>query len=369
MDIQKLKKAIALRHTLHDNPELSGEEVITKKLLMDFIYENTSLEVFDRGKWFYAVHHEGDDLETIAFRADFDAIMDSDGCPFHGCGHDGHSATLAGFALTLEGEKIGKNIVLLFQFGEENGSGALECKEIFNEIKIDRIYGQHNIPGMKANTLFVKKGTMMYASKGMSIKLTGKQSHASQPENGVNPAYLIAELINFVKPLMRDYGYNDYELANLKDVTLATVVNIQLGEKAFGVSPAYGELNLTIRSELKEDLKTLEESLEDYVNRRCEKFGMTYEIEFFDVFPVTANDSDLVDKFIELIEPTEFDLELLAVAMRGSEDFGWYSDYAPSLFFFIGVGEEYPSIHTELYEFPDELIETGVDVFNLIARS
>ena len=141
------------------------------------------------------------------------------------------------------------------------------------------------------------------------------------------------------------------------------------GEKAFGVSPAYGELNLTIRSELKEDLKTLEESLEDYVNRRCEKFGMTYEIEFFDVFPVTANDSDLVDKFIELIEPTEFDLELLNEAMRGSEDFGWYSDYAPSLFFFIGVGEEYPSIHTELYEFPDELIETGVDVFNLIARS
>lgn len=369
MDINKLKKAIALRHTLHDNPELSGEEVITKKLLMDFISENTTMEVFDRGRWFYAVHHEGDDLETIAFRADFDAIMDSEGCAFHGCGHDGHSATLAGFALTLEGEKLDKNIVLLFQFGEENGSGALECREIFNEVKIDRIYGQHNMPGYKANTIFVKKGTMMYASKGMSIMLTGKQSHASQPENGVNPAYLIGELIRFVKPLSKDYGYNDYELANLTDVTLATIVNLQLGEKAFGVSPAYGEINLTIRSAKKEDLKMLEESLEDFVRRRCEKYGMTYEIEFFDVFPVTSNDEELVDRFIETIEPSEFELVVMDDALRGSEDFGWYGEIKPAMFFFIGSGEDFPSIHTEDYEFQDELIETGVDVFNLIARS
>lgn len=369
MELEKLKKAIALRHKLHEHPELSGEEVITKKILMDFIYENTSLQVFDKGKWFYAIHHEGEDLETIAFRADFDGILNSEGCAFHGCGHDGHSATLAGFALTLEGEKVGKNIVLLFQFGEENGSGALECREIFNEIKIDRIYGQHNFPGLKANTIYVKKGTMMYASKGMSIMLTGKQSHASQPENGVNPAYLIGELIGFVKPLAKDYGFNDYELANLSDVTLATIINIQLGEKVFGVSPAYGEINITIRSAKKEDIKLLEESIEDFIKRRCDKYKMTYEIEFFDVFPVTVNDSDLVDRLFETIEHTEFEIETLSDAIRGSEDFGWYGEYAPSLFFFIGAGEDYPSIHTEAYEFQDELIETGVDVFNLIARA
>ena len=157
MDINSLKKAINLRQELHKHPEISGEEVITKKILMEFLSENTTLELFDRGKWFYALHFEGEDLETIAFRADFDAILDSSGRPFHGCGHDGHSAILSGFALTLEGQKLGKNIVLLYQFGEEDGSGAIECREVFNEMKIHRIYGLHNMPGYKANTLYTKK--------------------------------------------------------------------------------------------------------------------------------------------------------------------------------------------------------------------
>lgn len=162
--------SIDLRRKLHENPEVSGKEVITKKILMDFLSENTTLELFDRGKWFYALHFEGENLETIAFRADFDAILDSQGCPFYGCGHDGHSATLSGFGLSLEGQILGKNVVLLYQFGEEDGSGAKVCREIFKEIKIDRIYGLYNSPGLKKHTVYTKKKTMMYASKGMTIK-------------------------------------------------------------------------------------------------------------------------------------------------------------------------------------------------------
>lgn len=368
MDINSLKKAINLRQELHKHPEISGEEVITKKILMEFLSENTTLELFDRGKWFYALHFEGEDLETIAFRADFDAILDSSGRPFHGCGHDGHSAILSGFALTLEGQKLGKNIVLLYQFGEEDGSGAIECREVFNEMKIHRIYGLHNMPGYKANTIYTKKGTMMFASKGMTIKLTGTQSHASQPELGSNPAYLIGELTEIVKPLSNHYGHKYYELANLEDSTFATVINIDVGNKTFGVSPSFGEISFTIRSAMKEDLKLLEESLEEYVKIRCEKYKMEYSIEFADVFPVTANDEELVDRFVETIGKSEFELEIMDEALRGSEDFGWYSEYAPSLFFFVGSGEDRPSIHSEDYEFLDELIETGVDVFNLIAR-
>ncbi len=368
MDINALEKAINLRRKLHDNPEISGEEVITKKILMDFLAENTTLELFDRGKWFYALHFEGENLETIAFRADFDAILDSQGCPFHGCGHDGHSATLSGFGLSLEGQTLGKNVVLLYQFGEEDGSGAKVCREIFKEIKIDRIYGLHNSPGLKAHTLYTKKGTMMFASKGMTIKLSGVQSHASQPELGINPAYLIGEIIEIVKPLSEYRGHENFKLAELKDATFSTIVNIDLGNKAFGVSPSSGEISMTIRSALEKDLKSLGNSLEEYIKERCEDLKMNYSIEFADEFPVTANDEKLVDRFINTLKETDFKVEILEEALRGSEDFGWYSEFAPSLFFFVGSGENHPAIHSEEYEFLDELIETGVDVFNLIAR-
>lgn len=368
MDINALEKAINLRRKLHDNPEISGKEVITKKILMDFLAENTTLELFDRGKWFYALHFEGENLETIAFRADFDAILDSQGCPFHGCGHDGHSATLSGFGLSLEGQTLGKNVVLLYQFGEEDGSGAKVCREIFKEIKIDRIYGLHNSPGLKAHTLYTKKGTMMFASKGMTIKLSGVQSHASQPELGINPAYLIGEIIEIVKPLSEYRGHENYKLAELKDATFSTIVNIDLGNKAFGVSPSSGEISMTIRSALEKDLKSLENSLEEYIKNRCKDLKMDYSIEFADEFPVTANDEKLVDRFINTLKETDLKVEILEEALRGSEDFGWYSEFAPSLFFFVGSGENHPAIHSEEYEFLDELIETGVDVFNLIAK-
>jgi len=68
-------KTLKLRHQLHQCPELSGEEVETKRKLKKFLRENTSLEIVDRGLWFYAKYTPEKPTEKkIAFRADFDAI-------------------------------------------------------------------------------------------------------------------------------------------------------------------------------------------------------------------------------------------------------------------------------------------------------
>ena len=60
----------------------------------------------------------------IAFRADFDAVVCQDGCAHHLCGHDGHSAILAGLALALEGIATSRDVYLIFQPAEETGQGA-----------------------------------------------------------------------------------------------------------------------------------------------------------------------------------------------------------------------------------------------------
>jgi len=137
MDETTLDKILALRKELHSSAEPSGKERQTKEILQRFLRENTSLQLTDKGKWFFAVHREGDFLPNIAFRADMDALPLPSGGASHLCGHDGHSATLAGLSLFLEGKTLGKNIYLLFQHAEETGRGGADCRPFIGDNKID----------------------------------------------------------------------------------------------------------------------------------------------------------------------------------------------------------------------------------------
>ena len=80
MKKENYQLAEALRHELHQHPELSYHETWTKQHLMDFLKEHTSLELHDGGKYFYAVYRAPSDCaaagdkKAIAFRADFDAL-------------------------------------------------------------------------------------------------------------------------------------------------------------------------------------------------------------------------------------------------------------------------------------------------------
>ena len=98
--------ALALRARLHEIPEASGCEVMTKQLLMDDLKD--VCEVHDCGKWFYAAHREEEAESSLCFRADMDAVSGGDGNVYHGCGHDGHMSVMAALAHELAGRQVGK---------------------------------------------------------------------------------------------------------------------------------------------------------------------------------------------------------------------------------------------------------------------
>ena len=87
MNGEILDKVVALRHMLHQHPELSGQERETKRMLMAFLRENSTLQLNDMGKWFYAEYHpaNGKSRGSIAFRADFDAIKVLEETPLPYC--------------------------------------------------------------------------------------------------------------------------------------------------------------------------------------------------------------------------------------------------------------------------------------------
>lgn len=347
-----LEKCILLRKKLHNTPEFSGKEIKTKQILMDFIGNNTTMEIHDCGKWFYAVHRETFAQRTLAFRGDFDGVSSESGEAKHLCGHDGHSAILCGLALELEGEICGKNIILIFQYGEETGEGAMSCVSVIKKEKIEKIYGLHNIPGYPKGCILLKEGTFACASMGLEITFLGTPSHAAYPEAGKNPAYAVADLIKAMEV---------YEKPQQgKPMILCTIIGSRIGEKAFGVAASKGEVWMTIRSEREEDLKRLKNKIKCLIKEKSEKYGLDNEMKEMDVFPETANDARSLETVEKCCQYYQWERQKIYEPFRWSEDFGWYQKETHGIFLGLGSGEDHPQLHTSKYEFPDEIMEQGI---------
>lgn len=316
MEKENLEKAIMLRHELHKLAEPSGKEVKTRKYLMDFLIENTSLEITCKGPWFYAKYDAGNPDNAVGFRSDFDAtsIDETIDLPCasakrgvsHKCGHDGHAATLAAFAIEVDRIGSDRDIYFIFQHAEETGNGAKIASDIVSEANIKEMYAFHNYQGIPFGEIGIKEGTVCFASMGIIIKFSGVSSHASEPEKGINPAYVIANIIR-----------------SLDKVALATVVKVEVGEEAFGVSAHEGKLLITIRAENGDELSELKEEIVKRVEEESNKYGLKHYIEYSDVFPETSNNALIVEKIKCIAEVNGYTVKCMD-ALKTSEDYGHF---------------------------------------------
>ncbi len=376
MNEKNLNLITELRHELHAHAELSGQELNTKKLLMDFISRNTSLEVVDKGRWFYAHLAESDPVVTlkrpIVFRAEMDALPMREKLDLsyaslnpeaaHKCGHDGHCAALAGLALELE-ERAGtweRDIYLIFQHAEEIGAGGEECAALLKETDAEYVYAFHNWSGFPEHEVVVRSGIVQCASKGFTICMEGTPSHASEPEHGRNPSAALAELVLTLQEEVDEPGY--------KGMVMATVVNVVIGSKDFGISASSGEVSLTLRAEHDRDLIMLEEEIRERAEILADEQGLKVFYEECDIFPETVNNAAAAEHVRNAAEKLGLDVSDLKETIRGSEDFGYYLKECPGAIFYIGNGSAYPQLHTSEYDFNDRILGTAVDMFlNLIS--
>ncbi|MDR2650579.1 MAG: amidohydrolase [Clostridiales bacterium] len=371
MNKKNLELALELRRELHAHPELAGEEVWTKKRLMDFLSAHTSLEIRDRGLWFYAVYHsKSANPKKIAFRADFDALpMDETiSLPYgsqipgvsHKCGHDGHSAILAALAMEIDQDGSENDVYFVFQHGEEIGIGGPEASAVIAENGIEEIYAMHNCPDIEENLVVLKDGAMYCASKGMIIYMHGAPTHASTPELGKNPALAIAEIIRAI-PSFIDPSKN-------KGLVLCTVICVEIGEESFGISASEGKLLLTIRGQYESEMDKLQQNLENITKEQAELYGLQYSFSFHDEFPETFNAPECADKVRAACGRLGVPVYDMPEPIRGSEDFGHYLKLAKGAGFMVGAGDR-PQMHTVEYDFNDNIIETSVSVFKELANT
>lgn len=361
----------SLRKLLHQNAELSHKEEKTSEILKDYISKYNPDKVINFNYGFVAIFDSGITGKTVMFRADIDALPIEEVNQFeyvsknknvaHLCGHDGHSTILVGLC-----EKIAQNrpksgkVVLLFQHAEEVGEGANYFVEHnnFKEIEPDYIFGLHNIPSYPQGSSLIKKGSFACASRGMIVKLHGKTSHAAEPENGITPVYAVEKIINSLK--------NVETKLNFKDFTLATIIHIKLGERAFGTTPGYAEVMVTLRSSNNEDMDKLINYCENNIKNISSDEKLKFEIEYTEIFPAVINDDECVEIIENASHTAKIDVIKLDKPFKWSEDFAYFTEKYKGAFFGLGSGKSHPQLHNPNYDFPNEIIEKGIDIFKNI---
>ena len=351
MDQETAQQIIESRHVLFACAELSGQETKTREYIKLFLHSHTSLNIVDRGAWLYAKHDEGAE-KTVVVRADHDAVPTACG-PRHLCGHDGHTAALLGLAMLLEGKTLGKNVILLFQHAEETGAGATDCCDLFALEALTRenacILGCHNIPGEPLGTALFRRGTFACASCGLDVHLSGSPTHAAYPENGINPSAAVADLA-LELPAIAARTAEKYRC-----MSLATIVGLRSGERAFGVAASEGSLWVTLRAETASAFDELNARADQAVCAAANADHLHFTIEREDVFPATENDRALQDALETACSTQGISYKYLNQPFRWSEDFGHYGSYVPACFFGVGAGLDTPPLHTGHYAYPDEL--------------
>lgn len=365
MKQERYTQAVALRHALHAHPERSNQETWTCATLVAFLKEHTTLEIVPQGRWFYAHYRSGREAAPIAFRADFDAIPVEDAvdAPYrsqypgvgHKCGHDGHSAVLAALAVEVSWEGAPRDVYFVFQHGEETGSGGAECAQVLQALGVAEVYAFHNMPGYPKGAVCLRSGTMHCASRGMVLQFTGVPTHASTPELGRNPAFAIAYLVSAIPELTSPKRH--------EGLVLCTVIQVDVGERAFGVSAHQGSLLLTIRAQYETELEELCHELEEMARREAKEYGLECIISYQDIFPQTANHPECAQRVRQAAEQLGYPVFEMAEAERCSEDFGYYLNAIPGAIFFLGDGEDYPPLHSAAFDFPDDAIVPAVSLF------
>jgi len=371
---EHLQLLIQFRHELHKIPETAHQENETANCVQNFLSDcNPDRVITDiGGKGIAAIYNGKAEGPTVMLRCELDGLPIPEVNDFeyrsnhegkgHKCGHDGHMAMVAGMALCLSKNRPESGrVILLFQPAEETGEGAIKILKdpLFKNIQPDLIFALHNLPGYPKGQIVVKEGVFASASRGMIIKLKGRTSHASHPANGENPALAASQIVQsfFMIPQMK---------TDLHHAALITPIHIRVGQPAFGTSAGSGEVMFTLRSHRDEEMQVLTEKAENHAEAIAKAHNLKIEISYTEKFEAVNNDDKCVDFIKKVARESQFHLLEKNYPFPWSEDFGQFTSKFSGALFGLGAGEDTPQLHNEDYDFPDDILETGLIMFQKI---
>ncbi len=371
--------AVALRHHLHQNPELSHHEQATSALVAERLralgLDDVKTNVGGHGVvgMLRGGAAGADSGKLFAIRADMDAlpIEETSDLPYkssnkgvmHACGHDGHTATLLGAATVLSQMRdlLPGSIRFVFQPAEETVGGANEmCAEGVMD-GVDAIVALHGWPGMDVGKIGVRAGPMMASADTFDITVKGRGAHAAMPHISVDPIVIGAQIVTALQTLA------SREVSPVEPVVV-TVAQFHAGT-AYNIIPGVAEIKGTVRC-LSRDLRPqMPKHIERMVRGICEAMRAEYTFGYRFGTPVTVNDTQ-INALVAIVGHEtlgEAGVITLPAPSLGAEDFAVYLDHAPGAMFRLGVGADVTPLHTPTYNFADEAVPVGMEMFTRLA--
>ncbi|OUU19672.1 MAG: N-acyl-L-amino acid amidohydrolase [Flavobacteriaceae bacterium TMED48] len=394
-DIDQVEsKVIKWRHHIHQNPELSNREFKTSEYVATHL-KSLGMEVQT------GVAHTGvvgilkgkKSGKVVALRADMDAlpVVERNDLPYksevtsvfngqetgvmHACGHDTHVAILMGVAEVLsKNRNFPGTVKFIFQPaeegpppGEEGGAKLMVKEGVLENPKVDAIFGLHINSGTHVGKITYKPGGMMAASQRFVIKVKGKQAHGSTPWQSVDPIVTSAQIINGLQTLIS----RESELT--EEGAVISVGSIHSGIR-FNIIPESLEMIGTIRT-LNKDMKELiRKRMQEMVPAIAQAYRAEAAVDIQDGADITFNNEALTEKMIPTLERVAGKENVYEInAITGAEDFSYFQNEVPGLFFFLGgtpidiKESEAPSHHTPSFIVDDDSMKLGVKALSNLA--
>lgn len=380
---------VALRHRIHQHPELGNREFETAALVAEHLralgFDEVTTDIAHTGV--VGILRGGRSGPVVAVRADMDALPVTEATDLafksslrttylgqevgvmHACGHDIHTSVELGVASVLAAmrDELPGTVKFIFQPaeegvppGEDGGAELMVAEGVLGDPEPAAIFGLHASPTLQVGKIGYTPGPALAAVDHFHIEILGTQSHGAWPHESVDPVVLAAQVVMALQTIRS---------RNMPPLEPGVVsVGIIRGGERFNIIPEQVHLEGTVR--------TYDPDVRDMVERRMNEIlagitaagGGSYELEYDRVTPATTNDVALTERMVPAMEAVVGSENVIRTdPVMGGEDFAYFSNVVPGLYYWLGTtkpGTTSGGLHTPTYTGDDEAIAVGMRVMS-----
>lgn len=375
------QEVILWRQTIHANPELAFQEFETAAFISSILdkYKIEHQKEVAKTGIVALIKGRNPESKCVALRADMDALpiqetndlsyVSKNPGQMHACGHDFHSANLLGVAVVLQSikEEFEGTVKLIFQPSEEkipSGAEAMIAAGVLENPKVDCIIGQHVSPELSTGTFGFKSGQFMASADELYLKVMGKGGHAAFPHLLVDPVYAAAQIIISLQQILsRKKSPFDTAVLSFGKIEALGATNIIPNE--VNIAGTLRTMNEDFRAEAHEWIVQIAEET-------AKASGASCEVNIVKGNPSLFNDENLSSFCFDLAKAYDARLDIQEIPARmGGEDFAWYSQKIPALFYRVGTGniakDSCNGLHTSNFKVDEDAFVPAVGLMAWLA--
>jgi amidohydrolase len=392
-------KLIGWRRDLHAHPELGNHEERTAALVADHLRKlGLQVRTGVARTGVVGILKGGAPGRVVALRADMDALpvkeastlafastqrgtyRGSEVDVMHACGHDGHVAILMATAELLAGlsPRLAGTVIFLFQPAEEGpsdfvpdgknvwGARMMIAEGALKNPRPDAVFGLHLWAGLPAGRISYRPGATMASSDDLHLHIVGKQTHAGQPWNGVDPIVVSAQVILGLQTIIS--RQTDISSAP----TLISLGTIHGGVR-YNIIPDFVDMEGTLRSYDNAVRRGTQQRVRRTAESIAASAGARAEVTIVEKYDPTINDAALTERSLPSLRWAAHDDVTLAPLPGGAEDFSFLAKEVPGLFFFVGASKrgEDPARtapnHSPSFVIDESALQVGVRALSALA--